>query len=414
MRILIKQAKIIDNQSDYHLKIVDILVENGLINKIENSISDDKAQLISFDNLHVSRGWLDSMVVFGEPGYETTETIENGLKVASKSGFTDVILHSNTNPSIDNQTVIHLLNNKAQKSTSNLHIAGAITINNQGNELAELFDMKNAGAIAFSDYKNTINNSNLFKIALQYVKDFNGLIFSQPVNKDLKGKGYVHEGVFSTKLGMKGIPAIAEEIELERTIALLEYTQSKLHVAAISTKKSVEIIKTAKAKGLNITCGVSVNNLVLNDEVLINFNSNAKIFPPIRSEEDRLALIEGVKNDIIDVITSDHCPVDIEQKKLEFDLADYGSIGLESAFGALNNVLDLEVVVKKLTQSSLFNIDNQEIKIGNKAVLTLFNPNDEYVFSEKNISSKCGNAIMLDRKMKGKVFGIINGIKSNL
>ena len=413
MNLLLKNATILENQNPFHKQQVDIEITEGIISKIGKNLAvKDGFEVIEKDNLHVSQGWLDTSVVFGEPGFETTETIENGLKVAAKSGFTSVFLHSNTNPAIDNQAIIQFIKSKAQNSVTNLHIVGCLTKNSEGTDLAELFDMKNAGVVAFGDYKKSMTNANLLKIAFQYVDNFDGILFVQPMNKELKGKGFVNEGEVSTKLGLKGIPAMAEEIEIERNIALLEYTKGKLHIPTITTKKSVELIAKAQAKGLQITCGVSVNNLVLTDEELVDFNSNTKIYPPLRTETDRKALIEGVLNNVISVITSDHCPVNIEHKQLEYDLADYGSIGLESAFGALQTVLPTEMIVEKFTaQKSYFNIENPTISEGNKAELTLFNPNEEWVFGKENILSFSKNSIMMGKKMKGKVYGIITNNK---
>jgi dihydroorotase len=413
MNLLLKNATLLENQNPFHKQQVDIEITDGIISKIGKNLSIKEGfEVIEKENLHISQGWLDTSVVFGEPGFETTETIENGLKVAAKSGFTSVLLHSNTNPAIDNQAIIQFIKSKAQNSITNLHIVGCLTKNSEGTDLAELFDMKNAGVVAFGDYKKSMTNANLLKIAFQYVDNFNGILFVQPMNKDLKGKGFVNEGEVSTKLGLKGIPAMAEEIEIERNIALLAYTKGKLHIPSITTKKSVELIANAQAQGLEITCGVSVNNLVLTDEELVDFNSNTKIYPPLRTETDRKALIEGVLNNVISVITSDHCPINIEQKQLEYDLADYGSIGLESAFGALQTVLPTEVIVAKFTAAkSYFNIENNTIAEGNKAELTLFNPNEDWVFSKENILSFSKNSIMLDKKMKGKVYGIISNNK---
>ena len=413
MNLLLKNTTILENQNPFHKQQVDIEITDGIISKIRNNLTVKAGyEVIEKDNLHVSQGWLDTSVVFGEPGFETTETIENGLKVAAKSGFTNVFLHSNTNPAIDNQAVIQFVKSKAQNSVSNLHIVGCLTKNSEGTDLAELFDMKNAGVVAFGDYKKSMTNANLLKIAFQYVDNFDGILFVQPMNKDIKGKGFVNEGVVSTKLGLKGIPAMAEEMEIERNIALLEYTNGKLHIPTITTKNSVDLIAKAQAKGLQITCGVSVNNLVLTDEELVDFNSNTKIYPPLRTETDRKALIEGVLNNVISVITSDHCPVNIEQKQLEYDLADYGSIGLESAFGALQTILPTEVIVEKFTsKKSYFNIENSSISEGNKAELTLFNPNEEWVFGKENILSFSKNSIMIGKKMKGKVYGIITNNK---
>ena len=413
MNLLLKNATLLESQNPFHKQQVDIEITNGIISKIGKNLTKKEGfEVIEKENLHVSQGWLDTSVVFGEPGFETTETIENGLKVAAKSVFTSVFLHSNTHPAIDNQAVIQFVKSKAQNSISNLHVVGCLTKNSEGNDLAELFDMKNAGVVAFGDYKKSMTNANLLKIAFQYVANFNGILFVQPMNKDLKGKGFVNEGEVSTKLGLKGIPAMAEEIEIERNIAVLEYTNGKLHIPTITTKNSVDLIAKAQAKGLQITCSVSVNNLVLTDEELVDFNSNTKIYPPLRTEIDRKALIEGVINNVISVITSDHCPINIEQKQLEYDLADYGSIGLESAFGALQTVLPTEVIIAKFTAAkSYFNIENNTITEGNKAELTLFNPNEEWIFNKENILSFSKNSIMLGKKMKGKVYGIISNNK---
>ena len=413
MNLLLKNTTILENQNPFHKQQVDIEITDGIISNIGKNLTVKAGyEVIEKDNLHVSQGWLDTSVVFGEPGFETTETIENGLKVAAKSGFTSVFLHSNTNPAIDNQAILQFVKSKAQNSVSNLHIVGCLTKNSEGTDLAELFDMKNAGVVAFGDYKKSMSNANLLKIAFQYVENFDGILFVQPMNKDIKGKGFVNEGEVSTKLGLKGIPAMAEEMEIERNIALLEYTNGKLHIPTITTKNSIDLIAKAQAKGLQITCGVSVNNLVLTDEELVDFNSNTKIYPPLRTETDRKALIEGVLNNVISVITSDHCPVNIEQKQLEYDLADYGSIGLESAFGALQTVLPTEVIVEKFTaKKSYFNIENSTISEGNKADLTLFNPNEEWVFGKENILSFSKNSIMMGKKMKGKVYGIITNNK---
>lgn len=409
MNLLLKNATILENQNPFHNQQVDIEITSGIISKIgKNLTAKEGFEVIEKENLHVSQGWLDTSVVFGEPGFETTETIENGLKVAARSGFTSVFLHSNTNPAIDNQAVIQFVKSKAQNSVSNLYVVGCLTKNSEGTDLAELFDMKNAGVVAFGDFKKSMTNANLLKIAFQYVANFDGILFVQPMNKEIKGKGFVNEGEVSTKLGLKGIPAMAEEIEIERNIALLEYTKGKLHIPTITTKKSVDLIQKAQAKGLEITCGVSVNNLVLTDEELVDFNSNTKIYPPLRTETDRKALIDGVLNNVIAVITSDHCPVNIEQKQLEYDLADFGSIGLESAFGALQTVLPTEVIVEKFTKmKSYFNLENATISEGNKADLTLFNPNGEWIFEKENIQSFSKNSIMLGKNMKGKVYGIL-------
>src|SRR5690606_37255579 len=352
--------------------------------------------------------WFDSSISFGEPGFEERETIKNGLDTASKSGFTAVALNLNTNPILDNQALINFVKQKANGHTTKLYPIAAMTKNSDTHNLAELFDMKNAGAIAFGDYKKSIENANVLKLALQYVQDFDGLVIAFSQDKNIKGSGIVNEGITSTKLGMKGIPNLAEDLQIARNLLLLEYTGGRLHIPTISTKKSVELIKEAKAKGLNVSCSVAAHNLFFTDEVLEGFDSNYKVNPPIRTKDDVQALIKGLKNGTIDMITSDHQPLDIEHKKLEFDKATDEIIGLETLFGALNKVLPTDLIVEKLTLSkTVFGIENQPIQIGSKAELTLFDPNLIYIFTEDNILSKSKNSPFIGKELKGKVYGII-------
>ena len=410
MKILIREAKIIDPKSSFHQQIVDVKISDGIIEQIGKNIpnaSDYKE--ISYSNLHLSQGWMDSSVSLGEPGYEDRETISNGLLVASKSGFTAVALQPNSFPVIDNQSQIHFVKQKAAQSATDLYPIGALTKNSEGADLAELFDMKNAGAIAFGDYGKSLNNANLLKIGLQYVQDFDGLVLAFCQDEKIKGSGVVNEGIVSTGLGLKGIPNLAEELIVARNLFLLEYTGGKLHIPTISTAKSVELIREAKAKGLQVTCSVAVSNLVLTDEKLDGFDTRFKLSPPLRTNEDRLALLAGVTDNTIDMITSDHNPIDIEHKKMEFDGAKNGSIGLESAFGALLTVLPVEIIVAKLTTAkSVFKVAHSEIAEGKTANISLFSTDGEWVFAKENILSKSKNSAFLGTKMKGKVIGIYN------
>ncbi|MFA5556902.1 MAG: dihydroorotase [Flavobacteriaceae bacterium] len=411
MNIILKKAKIIDSRSNYHNQVVDIKIEKGIITEIAKNIKSEKGfDIIEHENLHVSEGWFDSSVSFGEPGFEERETIKNGLDTASKSGFTAVALNPNTNPILDNQALINFVKQKANGHTTKLYPIAAMTKNSDTHNLAELFDMKNAGAVAFGDYKKSIENANVLKLALQYVQDFDGLVIAFSQDKNIKGSGIANEGETSTKLGMKGIPNLSEDLQIARNLLLLEYTGGRLHIPTISTKKSVELIKEAKAKRLNVTCSVAVHNLFFTDEVLEGFDSNYKVNPPIRTKEDAQALVKGVKNGTIDMITSDHNPLDIEHKKLEFDKATDGVIGLESAFGALNSILPLEIIIEKLTlPKSIFGIKNHPIEIGQKADLTLFDPDVSYTFSEKNIFSKSENTPFVGKELKGIVYQVIVG-----
>ncbi len=417
MEILLKSAKIINETNKaVHLKKRDILIKNGIIEKIGTKIeASSKAKVVSLENLHVSLGWFDSGICFGEPGYEERETLDNGLLTAAKSGFTDVVLNPNSVPNVDNSSAVTFLINASKNQVTNLHPLGSLTMKAEGKDLAEMFDMSNAGAVGFYDFKHPISNANLVKIALQYAQNFNGLVYSFPLDTKIAGKGVVNEGVISTKLGLKGIPALAEELQIARDLFILEYTGGKLHIPTISTEKSVKLIADAKKKGLNVSCSVAIHNLIFTDDVLEAFDTNNKVLPPLRTSKDVKALIKGVKDGIIDFVTSDHIPMNIENKRVEFDNAAYGTIGLESAFGALQSIFDMETSIGLLTKGrERYGIESQELKEGEKANITLFNPDYEYNFDTLDISSTSKNSMFLNKGLKGKVYGVILGNKKVL
>ena|SRR5690554_320756 len=408
MNLLLKSATIMDAQSEHHEKKRDLLITNGIIEKIATTIKNpDNRKEITVNNLHISQGWFDASVSFGEPGFEERETIENGLKTAAHSGFTAAALNANTNPVIDSKADIKYVLSKAKGNAVKLYPIGALTKNGNGIDLAELYDMHNAGAIAFYDYQQPVANPNLLKIALQYTQSFNGLTIAFSNDENISKNGVANEEVAATKLGLKGIPALAEELQIARNLFLLEYTGGKLHIPTISTEKSVTLIREAKKKGLAVSCSVSINNLLLNDEALESYNSNLKLLPPLRTKRDQKALLKGLKDGTIDGVTSDHNPIDVEHKKMEFDHAMFGSIGLESCFGALRSVVSTTEAVTFLTRlKNTFGISNTPIAEGSKANITLFNPDFEWTFTENEIVSSSKNAALLGKKLKGKAYGI--------
>ena len=410
MNTIIRDAKIIDSESPFHNQTVDILIVDGSIKKIGTSLPNtENTTEVKLDNLHVSQGWFDSSVSLGEPGFEERETIANGLDVAARSGFTAIALQPNSYPIIDNQSQINFVKSRSNGFATELCPIGALTKGSDGKDMTELFDMKNAGAVAFGDYNKSLDNANLLKIALQYVQDFDGLVIAFAEDSNIKGSGVANEGIVSTRLGLKGIPNLAEELQIARNLFLLEYTGGKLHIPTISTAKSVQLIKDAKAKGLNVTCSVAVHHLALTDSTLEGFDTRYKVSPPLRTEIERKALLAGILDNTIDMVTSDHNPIDIEHKKMEFDLAKNGTIGLESAFGALLTVLPLEKVIEKLTAGkATFGIESQTIAEGSKANITLFNPNGKSKFTKENILSKSKNSAFLGIEIKGKSYGIYN------
>lgn len=410
MNILIKSATIIDTKSEFHNTTQDILVEKGLISQIGQHLKNPKKyREITLENLHISQGWFDSSVCFGEPGFEERETIKNGLKTAALSGFTAVAMNAHTHPVIDSNSDIAFVLSKAQNQAVTLLPIGALTRGSNGEDLAELYDMKNAGAIAFYDYKKPIANPNLMKLALQYTSNFDGLVCSFPQDNKITGLGVMNENITSTALGLKGNPNLSEELQVARDLSLLEYTHGKLHIPTISTAGSVSLIREAKKKKLDITCSVAIHNLFFTDTIITDFNTAYKVLPPLRTQEDVDALIEGVKDGTIDMVTSDHNPIDIEQKKVEFDHAAYGTIGLESAFGALQTLFTLKKAVDILTKGKTrFGIEQPTINIGNTLNVTLFNPDIKYIFSTNDIISKSKNTIFENQALKGQAYGIIS------
>jgi dihydroorotase len=409
MSTLLKNAVIIDAASPYHLQKKDILITNGKLEKIEDTIENNADYtVVALENLHVSCGWFDTSVSLGEPGFEERETIKNGLQVAAKSGFTAIAVNANTNPVIDSKSDVEYLINRAQNAATKLYPIAALTQKSEGIEMAELYDMQQSGAIAFADYNKPIENDNLMKVALLYAQNFDGLVFSFPKNNAIAGEGIANEGANSTKLGLKGIPALAEHIQIARDLFLLEYTGGKLHIPTISTAKSVDLIREAKKKGLQVTCSVAAHHLVLTDDELSEFDSNFKTNPPLRTKEDTKALQKGVKLGAIDMITSDHNPIDIEHKKVEFSQAKDGVIGLESAFGAINSVLEILEYIDCLTTKpkAIFGIENHTIKEDNLADITLFNPSEHHVFTKEAILSTSKNTPFINKKLKGKVYGV--------
>ena len=415
MNLLIKQATIVDSNNSHNGKVVDILIEKGVITQIKKSITPEKGvKTIEGDNLHVSAGWLDMQVNFCDPGNEHKETLEKGLKAAAKGGFTGVAVMSGTNPPLHNKAQIDYVVNKSKSNAVDVYPVGTLSYNQEGKDLSEMYDMQLSGAVAFSDYKKPIKDAGLILRALQYSNNINSFIITHCDDKTISHGGLMNEGVTSTRLGLKGMPALAEEIMLQRNIQILEYTGGKMHIPTISTKGSVELIKKAKAKKLNITCGVAAYNLLLDETEVEGFDTNFKVNPPLRTKEDVDALKKAVADGIIDVIVSDHNPQDIESKDLEFDLADNGMVGLESCFGVANAALSakasLETVIDTLTKNprSVLGLKEVSVKEGEEANLTIFNPGKKFVFEKSHIVSSNKNSGFIGKEIKGEVIAVIN------
>ncbi len=410
MNICLRQATIVDTtQKEHHGQKRDILIEGGVIKAIQSSITPpDGCTVIERDNLHVSPSWMDTGVCFGEPGYEARETIAQGLKTAGLSGFGQVLLLPNTLPIPDQTNTLAMMHQKAAHHIVGLKTIGALTKQCNGHDLADLFDMYQSGAVGFFDYKKPIQNSHLLKIALQYTQVFNARVWSYPLDAAMHHKAVAHEGTVSTSLGLKGSPALAEELQISRDLSVLAYSGGKLHIPTISTAKAVELIGEAKAKGLDVTCSVAIHQLWGDESALLEFDTNTHLMPPLRTLEDQQALIQGLLSGVIDYVTSDHNPLDTELKRIEFDLSTPGSLGLEAAFGVLNQKLGMDQAVTLLQKGkSAFGFSNYQIAVGQPVDMSLFNPNIKYTQQLNDLHSTAKNSLYLGAELTGKAWGVI-------
>ena len=408
MNVLIKAAKILDASSPHHNTIQDIYIADGVIQKMGENLSFPDAKQISFKNLHISQGWFDSSVSFGEPGYEERETIAHGLDVASSSGFTHIALNTNTDPKPDSRADISFLLEQANGSPVRLYPKARITTSESESKLAPLRELQVTGAVCFSNHKSALANANILKLALQYTHDFDGLVESFAFNQDMGNGGVMHEGAVSTSLGLTGIPSVVEEMQIKRDLDILSYTNGKLHIPTLSTKDAIPLIKQAKKAGLDVSTSVSIHNLFFTDKALEGFNANAKLLPPLREQTDSKALQKALKDGTIDMVTSDHHPLNSELKYVELDLAHFGSIGLEHSFGCLLSMFDVAIVVDILTRGKArFGITASPIKEGATADVSLFTPDGKKTVTKAAIKSTSKNSLFMDQALPGKVFGVI-------
>ena len=403
--ILIKSCKIIDPSSAFHQKEVDVLIVEGKISKIATNLTAE-ALVIDGKGKFLAPGFFDMNVSIGEPGLETKEDFETGSKAAAAGGFTGLAVMPHNAPTTDSKSQVAYIINKTKGNLVDIFPYGTISQKRAGVDLSEMFDMTQSGAIAFTDGDKPVQDAGLMTRALLYAKGFEALILSNPEDESIAGKAKMNEGLMSTLLGMKGIPNLAEELMVSRDLYLAEYTGSKIHFSTISTAHSVELIKEAKKKGAPVTCDVAAHHLVLTEAVLADFDSHYKVKPPLRTQKDVDALLKGLKEGVIDAVVSQHTPQEIEFKEVEFEIAKYGMIGLQTVLPLLYKAgLNAEEIVNKLAIAPriILGLEVPVIKEGNEANLVLF---DEaaWLYNTDTNYSKAANSPFLNQTLNGKVW----------
>jgi dihydroorotase len=412
--VTLRQVKVVDPGGPHHDSETDILLREGRVARMGSRLPKGSSEL-RIEGLHVSQGWMDLRADFREPGEEWMQGVTNGLDAAAAGGFTAVCVLPGTIPPADSRTGIEFLLRRAAGHAVRLLPLGAISKGLQGKQLAELHDMRQAGAVAFTDDQSPIRNSRLMLLAMQYAHGLPGSpapLMCFPSDPDLSAHGIMHEGVLSAQLGLRGIPAMAEALQLSRDIALAEYTGAHLHAATISTAASVDLIRQAKAQRLNVTASVAAHHLLLDDASLSSFDSNYKVLPPLRDAEHIAALREGVKDGTIDAIVSDHRPQDTERKMVELGRAAFGIIGLETAFAVARTATkgtSLRRLVQRFTTGprAVLGLPGEYIQEGAAADLTLFNPAQEWTVSDGDIVSRSRNTPFTGQRLLGRPIGIV-------
>jgi len=417
MKILIQSPEIIDVASPFHQKEKNVLINNGRIAEIgDKNYAADK--VVKAEGMKLSIGWFDLGTFIGDPGLEHKEDLESVVKTAAAGGFTGIAVLPNTSPCVQTKNEISYLVKGNDTQIVQIHPLAAVTKNNKGEELTEMIDLHEAGAVAFTDGLKPIWHTDILLKSLQYLQKFNGLLIDHPEDIWLNLFGQMHEGVNSTMLGLKGMPRIAEDIAVGRNLELLAYAGGRLHFSRISSGKAVDMIRTAKKK-LNISCDIAVYQPLLEDSVLLDFDTNYKVNPPLREKHDNDALIKALRDGTIDVVSSGHTPHEEESKNLEFDLADFGMINLQT-FGAhllmLSRTVDWDVLIEKITVNPrrLLGLEIPKIEVEAKANLTLFDPNRIWTFDEKANFSKSKNSPWLNKEITGKSIAVFNNGRARI
>ncbi len=418
MKLLITNAVVCDPQSTFHGKKVDVFITNGIIESIQLSSKKTStakpAKTIDAGGATISPGLVDMRAALREPGFEYKEDLQSAAQAAAAGGFTTITALPNTSPVMQTKSDMEFVKQRATSLPVHILPYGALTKNTDGTEMNELFDMHQAGAVAFTDGNKGTMHAGVMMRSLMYSKIFGGLVITHAEDTNLSAGGRMHEGLVSVNLGLKGIPNMAEEIMVVRDIELAKYAQAPIHFSHISSKGTVELIRKAKKQGLAVTCDVAVANLVYTDEALAGFDSNFKLNPPLRSKADQKALWDGLADGTIDCIVTDHTPEDVEHKMVEFEYASKGMIMFQTALSLLlqhkpNNV-SKEAIISALTQNPRRILKQPVVAIekGAPAELCVYNEKATWEFTPNTNRSKSANSPVMNQTLHTKVIATIN------
>lgn len=415
MRYLIKKAKIVTPSKSSQRK--DILIENGKIKEIAKNIEDAKARLIESKNLHVCIGFCDIGTQIGEPGFEERETIETIISSALHGGYTCLAPFPNLDPVVDSKSTVKYIKNEFEDSAISVYPIGSISKHCEGKDISEMLDMNNSGAVAFSDGSKSIQSTGVLLRALQYTKSIESIIIQHPNDHALSVGTQIHEGIVSTSLGLSGNPEESELIMAKRDIDLAQYAETAICLHNISSRHTVNLVKKARSKNDKIYASTTVMNLLHTDEDLETFDPMYKVEPPLRSKSDRKALVKGLGNHSISFISSNHTPVDLENKDLEFQRSRKGASTMDTVFASLNTFLenvDLNLLVEKLAYGSrnVLGLEIPVIEEGKMADLVVFDPTSTWTVDQSNIYSKSKNNPYIGEELTGKVLAVFNNKKA--
>jgi dihydroorotase len=410
--VFIKNAKIVDVSSKWNGKQLDIIIDKGIIKQIgKNLLTPKNAVIYDYPEMVISPGFFDMQTRVGEPGNEMAETFETACAAAEQGGYTDLLVYPSHNPPTCQAAQISYIKQSGKRGII-LYPTGCISEQMKGNQLAELFDMTQAGAMAFTDDKEPMSTAMMIK-ALEYVNSFGALLMVFPLNHQVNPYGLMHEGKTSTSMGTKGLSNLSEYMQIQRDIEILGYTGGRIHFSNISCAESVELIRKAKKKGMNVTCGISAHQLSYLDEDLTSFPTNLKVLPPFRSQRDRDALIKGLLDDTIDVIVSDHTPVIIEEKSVEFEFASFGISTLPTAFSciytALEGDMELSTILHKMTIAprEILGVKSPTIEEDQPARFTIISTAENTQCNKKQWAAKSINSPFIGETLRGKVIATL-------